>query len=386
MKIPFRKAELRYGRESSPDALPPLDPQQCSSAEPEQVVDSSAVQSTRRGTRRYAASPAFRPLAGGNTTGLKSSHTTSSSTSNSSAPRTALPGKLKQSQLSPFQMPSGPSPAKPGMPAGHDGMRMPEPAKLSQSRLAPFQQPAAAPPIPWATKPAASRTSTGNGAPIDQPSTPGMSVAEPGVTANMPGAYPQAAPAQLKAPAAQTTPGKPDPSKLRPFTGPDKAVVDKPQVQTPQVQPQGRPQAQPQAQPQARPQARPQVKPQAAQVPKPLPAKAQTPHGTEMYRQANQLMQDVENARKANGGAPDAKLDAMGLEASNLLDQLADLMQTIEHDNKFYKVHKARCEGYRGRQPDGLEQTVDVVAAATIGKKLFAFTQNINTLAMNLAL
>lgn len=102
-----------------------------------------------------------------------------------------------------------------------------------------------------------------------------------------------------------------------------------------------------------------------------------------LYQETNQLLQQIEKARSAKPDDP--KLQQAGIEATQMLDKLADLMQSIERDNQFYLEHKARCEAYRGQQPVGLKPTTDAVETAAFAGQIGRFANNLHTIATNLA-
>jgi hypothetical protein len=101
-----------------------------------------------------------------------------------------------------------------------------------------------------------------------------------------------------------------------------------------------------------------------------------------LYQETNQLLQQIEKARAANPDDP--KLRQAGAEATQMLDKLGDLMQSIERDNAFYLEHKARCQAYRDQQPVGMKPTTDAIETAAFAGQIGRFANNLHTIASNL--
>ena len=103
-----------------------------------------------------------------------------------------------------------------------------------------------------------------------------------------------------------------------------------------------------------------------------------------MYAQANALMGALADLPEPPPGQPDPHA-AMRREVGGLLDELGELMKSIERDNAFYQHHLARCRAFHADQPAGLAQQADAVDVAASALRVGRFAGNLAKIAAHIA-
>ncbi len=105
-----------------------------------------------------------------------------------------------------------------------------------------------------------------------------------------------------------------------------------------------------------------------------------------LYEQANKLMAEIKKADNKDGGPDNDKLvDTMGKKTTELLNKIGTLSKSVDEDNVFYKVNKARAKGYEEMNGKAISGTAKLVSFAKDVAEIASLAKEIADLAVKLA-
>jgi hypothetical protein len=105
-----------------------------------------------------------------------------------------------------------------------------------------------------------------------------------------------------------------------------------------------------------------------------------------LYEQANKLIEAIKKADKKDGGDDNDKIvDTMAKKTTALLTKIGELVKSIDADNTFYKVNKARAKAYEELNGKAISGTAKLVSFAKEAAEIASLAKEIVDLAVKLA-